>query len=50
MGLVSGNEYNFFTLEENNHRYICIDCGSIDVELKKAMELLEKNGMKVVQS
>lgn len=49
VGLVSGKEYYFSIKEENGRRYVCIDCGSVDSELEKAMQIVQENGFKVVQ-
>lgn len=48
MGLVSGREYNFLTLEENGRKYICIDCGT-DTALEDAIRLIEEKGLKVTE-
>lgn len=52
MGLVTGREYSFCTMEKDGRRYICIDCGSITdgVNLEEAMRVIQANGLKVVQN
>jgi hypothetical protein len=49
MGLVSGKEYYFSTLEKDGRKYICIDCGPAvgDEDLAKAIELVKQSGLKI---
>lgn len=49
-GLASGVEYQFFIHEDENARYICIECPitkSNDLTIEKAKELLESQGYKL---
>jgi hypothetical protein len=48
MELVPGREYVFSTLEKDGHRFICIDCGLIQDELSKAIQIVQENGMQVI--
>lgn len=52
MGLIAGQVYYFSTMEENGHKYICIDCGPAisNDELSKAMQIVQASGLKVVQN
>jgi hypothetical protein len=50
MGLIPGKEYTFSTIEKDGHKFICIDCGETSDELLKAMQIIQQNGMKVVQN
>lgn len=49
MQMQVGQEYNFFIHEENGRKYVCIECPAAANEIAKAMELLEKNGMKIMK-
>lgn len=49
MGLVTGREYYFSTMEKDGRRYILIDCGSCD-ELAEAMRIVQASGLKIVQN
>lgn len=47
MGLVTGQEYTFYTLEMDGRKFICIECPGIDEEtLAEARRLVAKYGMK----
>lgn len=48
MGMIKGNEYNFFTHEEpNGRKFICIECPGIDEQtLAEARRIVEKYGLK----
>lgn len=50
--MAAGQEYHFYTMVENGHKFICVDCGPeiTDSALAEAMELIQKSGMKVVQN
>lgn len=52
MGMQVGQIYSFSTLEMNGHKYICIDCGAAvsDEELNRALQLVQSQGMKVIQN
>ena len=51
MGLVTGREYYFSTLEKDGRRFICIDCGAVDspVSLEQALQIIKKNGLKIAE-
>ena len=50
MGLVTGKEYYFSTMEKDGRRYICIDCGSVDdASLEEAMKIIQSRGLKVIE-
>jgi bifunctional DNA-binding transcriptional regulator/antitoxin component of YhaV-PrlF toxin-antitoxin module len=49
VGLVPGKEYAFSLLKRDGRMFICIDCGDVPDELTQAVQLIEKNGMKVVK-
>lgn len=48
LGLIEGNEYTFYTHEEDDGRkFLCIECPGIDqATLEEARRLVEKYGMK----
>ncbi len=53
MGLVLGKEYYFSTIEKDGRKYICIDCGPAGpapASLEEAMQIIQANGLKVVQN
>lgn len=51
MGLITGKEYYFTTMEKDGRRYICIDCGPVDTtSLEEAMKIIQANGLKVVEN
>lgn len=51
MGLITGKEYYFSTLEKDGRRFICIDCGPIEnTSLEEAMKIVQANGLKVVEN
>ena len=52
MGMQVGQIYSFSTLEMNGRKYICIDCGAAvsDEELNRALQLVQSQGMKVIQN
>lgn len=45
--MVAGKEYDFSMREIDGRKYICIDCGGVEVELEKAKQLLREHGIKV---
>lgn len=49
MNLTAGQVYYFSTMEENGHKYICIDCGPAisQEELEEAMRIIRANGLKI---
>lgn len=52
MGLKTGIEYSFSTMEKDGRKFICIDCGPVDNNLptlEQAMKILEANGLKISQ-
>ena len=49
LGLECGFECNFFTHEHNGKTYLCIECPEQETDLQKALKLIEKNGLKVVE-
>lgn len=49
MGLEVGQVYSFATCEHEGRKYICIDCGA-DTTLQDAMQIVEANGMKIVEN
>lgn len=50
MGLITGKEYYFTTMEKDGRRFICIDCGSVEnTSLEEAMKIIQANGLKVVE-
>lgn len=48
MGLITGQEYSFYTLEDDEGRkFICIECPGIDEKtLEEARRIVEKYGPK----
>lgn len=48
MGLITGQEYSFYTLEDDEGRkFICIECPGIDQKtLEEARRIVEKYGPK----
>ena len=46
MGLEIGQEYSFYTHEENGKKYLCIEC-PVTQKLEEAKALLKKYGYKV---
>jgi bifunctional DNA-binding transcriptional regulator/antitoxin component of YhaV-PrlF toxin-antitoxin module len=48
LGMISGEEYTLTYEEREGHRYIIIDCGMVENELEKAIELVRQNGLKVL--
>lgn len=48
MGLMTGQEYSFYTLEDDEGRkFICIECPGIDEQtLEEARRIVQKYGMK----
>lgn len=54
MGLIPGKVYHFFTHEENNRKFICIDCGIPETKpvltIEEAVRIIQENGMKIVQN
>ncbi len=52
MGLITGQEYSFYTLEDNEGRkFICIECPGIDAKtLEEARRIVEKYGLKHLTS
>ncbi len=48
MGLITGQEYSFYTLEDDEGRkFICIECPGIDEKtLEEARRIVEKYGLK----
>ncbi len=51
LGLIPGQEYYFFTHEENGHHFICIDVGTTsEMTLEQAKQILQQNGLKIVQN
>ena len=48
MSMMVGNEYHFFTHEDDTgRRFICIECPGIDEKmLEEARRIIEKYGMK----
>lgn len=48
MGLVEGQEYTFYTMEdEEGRKFICIECPGIDEQtLEEARRIVQKYGMK----
>lgn len=51
MGLVTGQEYDFITLEKDGRSYICIDCGPAQRvrDIEEAIRIIKANGMKVIR-
>jgi len=50
LGIIENKEYDFYTLEHEGKRYLCIECGELADELAQAMEIAQKYGMKIVKS
>ena len=50
LGITEGQSFDFYTCEMNGKLFLCIDCGEINEELKKAMEIAQKHGMKIVSA
>lgn len=48
MGLVAGQDYSFYTMEDDaGRKFICIECPGIDEEtLAEARRIVEKYGLK----
>lgn len=48
MGLITGQEYQFYTMEDDTGRkFICIECPGIDEKtLEEARRIVQKYGMK----
>ena len=46
-----GKEYEFYLTEENNHLYICIDCGPMSriYDMETINKVLASQGLKAVQ-
>lgn len=51
MNLQPGQVYYFSTMEENGHKFICIDCGPAisNEELDEAMRIIRASGLKIMQ-
>lgn len=49
LGLEAGKEFTFYTHAHEGKTYLCIECPNEKSELEKAIELLEKNGLKVAE-
>lgn len=49
MGLIIGQEYNFFKFEdEQGRKFICIECPGIDeATLEEARRIVQKYGLKI---
>lgn len=47
MNLVIGDAYDFFVHEQDNRRYLCIECPQKPDEVALALEVLKKNGFKI---
>ena len=47
MNMQIGHEYNFYTLETNGRKFICIDCGAsvTDKDLERAKQILVERGI-----
>lgn len=47
MNMQIGHEYNFYTLETNGRKFICIDCGAsvTDKDLERAKQILAERGI-----
>lgn len=46
--LTEGVAYRFFLHEENNHKYLCIQCpGPDETEIERAKALLQESGYNV---
>ena len=46
MGMIQGQEYHFFTHEENGRKFVCIECPGIDEQtLAEARRIVEKYGL-----
>lgn len=52
MGLMVGQEYSFYTMEDDTGRkFICIECPGIDEKtLEEARRIVQKYGMKISQN
>lgn len=52
MGLITGQEYSFYTLEDDEGRkFICIECPGIDERtLEEARRIVQKYGMNFGQN
>lgn len=50
LGLDSGEIFTFYTHVENDKTYLCIECPQNDSELQKALKVLAKNGLKVIDN
>lgn len=52
MQMEAGKEYHFYIQEVNGRRFICIDCGTpeINLSLEQAMKIIQESGMKIVQN
>lgn len=52
--LLPGEEYQFFTHEENNRKYLCVDCGpagqKLNIPLSEAVKVVQESGLKIVQN
>lgn len=50
LNMSAGKEYQFYLLNENAHRFICIDCGPeiTDEALAQAIKIVQESGMKIV--
>ena len=49
LGLETGFECNFFTHEDNGKTYLCIECPEQETDLQRALKIIEKNGLKIVE-
>ena len=47
MNLVIGETYQFYTHQEGNKTYLCIECPGKQDEIDFAIELLKKNGIRI---
>lgn len=50
LGMEIGKEYDFYLATAYKHRFICIDCGTVDkqFDLQDLEELAEAKGLKLV--
>ena len=50
IGMQENETYDFYTLEQDGKLFLCIECGTVEDELTKAMQIAQKHGMKIVQA
>lgn len=48
--LESGYECVFYTHEIDGETYLCIKCPKQETELERAIKIIQKNGLKIVEN